>query len=31
MVKMTVPVTAAPLAVSVNLLLTVAGFGLKEE
>jgi hypothetical protein len=30
MVKMTVPVAAAPLAVSVNLLLPVAGFGLKD-
>lgn len=27
---MTVPVAAAPLAVSVNLLLPVAGFGLKD-
>ena len=30
MVKMTVPVAAVPLAVRVNLLLPVAGFGLKD-
>ena len=30
MVKITVPIAAVPLAVSVNLLLPVAGFGLKD-
>ena len=30
MVKITVPVAAVPLAASVNLLLPVVGFGLKD-